>query len=140
MRADSEQRYHERILRVQLYIQKHLDEVLSLEELARMACFSPVHFHRIFRGILGESVKEHIRRLRLDRAALQLKGTDEPVTRVAFGAGYQTHESFSRAFRAMFAPHRLRQNPENATWNGEEGTVVQVVPPPVPTKSKTTPM
>jgi AraC family transcriptional regulator len=52
--------------------------------------------------MVGESVMEHIRRLRLERAAHQLKFTPQPVTRIAFGAGYETHEAFTRAFHAMF--------------------------------------
>jgi Fe2+ transport system protein FeoA len=41
-----------------------LDAELDLEDLAAVAHFSPFHFHRVFRGMVGESVKEHIRRLR----------------------------------------------------------------------------
>ncbi|UCG86067.1 MAG: AraC family transcriptional regulator [Gemmatimonadota bacterium] len=93
--------YKQRMLRVLLYIQQHLDEQTPLEDLARTAAFSPYHFHRIFRGMLGESVKEHIRRLRLERAAMRLKHSDMPITRVAFEAGYESHEAFTRAFKAM---------------------------------------
>ncbi len=98
----TQREYHERILRVLIYIQQHLDEAVSLDELARVAYFSPYHFHRIFRGMVGESVMEHIRRLRFERAAFHLKAGHEPVTRIAFDAGYETHEAFTRAFRAMF--------------------------------------
>jgi AraC family transcriptional regulator len=54
---------------------------------------------------------EHIRRLRLERAAHRLKFSDAPVTRIAFEAGYETHEAFSRAFRTMFddSPSRFRE-------------------------------
>ena len=48
------QDYKECILRVLVHVQNHLDDALSLEELARVACFSPYHFHRIFRGMVGE--------------------------------------------------------------------------------------
>src|SRR5262245_60251655 len=102
MRADTEHAYKERILRVLVHIQEHLDEALPLEALARVACFSPHHFHRIFGAMVGESVKEHVRRLRLERAAYRLQFSDQPVTGIALDAGYETHESFIRAFRAMF--------------------------------------
>ncbi|GAH61652.1 unnamed protein product, partial [marine sediment metagenome] len=70
------------------------------------------HFHRIFRGMVGESLKEYVRRLRLERAAMQLKRSGETVTHVAFEAGYETHEAFTRAFRAMFgeSPSQFRSN------------------------------
>jgi AraC family transcriptional regulator len=110
MRVRTEQSYRERILRVLVHIQNHLDDALHLEELARVAHFSPHHFHRIFRGMVGESVKEHVRRLRLERAAHRLRRSALPVTRIAFEAGYETHESFTRAFAAMFecSPSQFR--------------------------------
>ena len=50
--------YKERILRVLVHIQKNLDAELSLDNLAKIAHFSPYHFHRIFTGMVGESLKE----------------------------------------------------------------------------------
>ncbi|MFG0251684.1 MAG: GyrI-like domain-containing protein [Phycisphaerales bacterium JB038] len=94
--------YAERILRVLLHIQHNLDRDLSLAELADIAHFSPFHFHRVFRGQVGESVMQHIRRLRLERAAMRLKNSDRPVTELAFEAGYEAHEAFTRAFHSAF--------------------------------------
>lgn len=101
MKESTQQLYEERLLRVLVHIQRHLDEDLPLEDLARVAHFSPYHFHRIFRGMVGESLKEHIRRLRLERAALRLKHSHRSVLEIALEAGFQTHESFTRAFRAL---------------------------------------
>ena len=95
--------YKERLLRVLVYIQQHLDEPLALETLAARACLSSCHFHRVFTGMIGESLQSHIRRLRLERAATRLKHSTMPVVQVALEAGYETHESFSRAFRIAFA-------------------------------------
>ena len=102
MRLDTENTYTERMLRVLTYIQQHLDDALSLDELAGVAHFSPYHFHRVFLGMVGETVMAHIRRLRLERAVMRLKHSDKAVTTIAFEAGYETHEAFTRAFRAMF--------------------------------------
>src|SRR5215510_10301188 len=111
MRADTENAYRERMLKVLVHIQGHLDETLALDDLARLAHFSPFHFHRVFRGMVGEPLMEHVRRLRLERAAHRLKFTQEPVVRIAFEAGYETHEAFTRAFRAHFGepPSRFRE-------------------------------
>ena len=111
MRTGTVEDYQQRILRALVYIQEHLDDPLSLDELGAVAHFSSFHFHRIFRGMVGESVKEHVRRLRLERAAHRLRFTGQPVTDIAFDAGYDTHESFTRAFRAMFGqpPVRFRE-------------------------------
>src|SRR5262245_7122707 len=102
MTTPTEQTYRQRILKVQLFIQEHLDEELSLERLARVAHFSPYHFHRIFRGLVGEGVTEHVRRLRLESAAVALKTTERSIIQVALDAGYGTHEAFTRAFRQQF--------------------------------------
>ena len=95
-----------------LRIQEHLDDELPLEELAKLSHFSPYHFHRIFRALVGESVHQHVRRLRLELAARQLRGTGRSVTEIAFDSGYETHEAFTRAFKAMFgvSPSQFRDD------------------------------
>jgi len=112
MRTITLQDYKRRLLRVLVHIQQHLDDTLELQELAGLACFSPYHFHRIFKGMVGESVKEHIRRLRLERAASQLKLGTASVTRIAFDAGYESHEGFTRSFRTAFglSPSQFRSS------------------------------
>ncbi|MHC4725656.1 MAG: AraC family transcriptional regulator [Planctomycetota bacterium] len=99
-----------------MFIQKNLDRELSLEELAKKSYFSIFHFHRIFKAVVGESLQEHIRRLRLERAASHLKHTDESIINIAFDAGYQTHEAFTRAFKAIFgcSPSGFRTNNTNS--------------------------
>lgn len=94
--------YKERLLRVLVHIQQRLDEPLPLAGLAQLACLSPHHFHRVFTGMLGESVASHIRRLRLERAATNLKLSNQPIVQIALAAGYETHEAFTRAFRVAF--------------------------------------
>lgn len=108
--------YHERIGSVLDHILRHLDDDLSLDRLARIAHFSPFHFHRIFTGMVGESVMALVRRLRLERAARQLADSPRPVIEVALNAGYETQESFTRAFRAAFGlpPGRFRKEGEPA--------------------------
>ncbi|WP_421779464.1 helix-turn-helix domain-containing protein [Kiloniella litopenaei] len=80
-------------------------------QLADIAHFSPYHFHRIFRGMVGESLTHHIQRLRLERAASALIYSNQSVTDIAFDAGFETPESFSRAFKKQFglAPRRYRE-------------------------------
>ena len=98
MKQSTEQDYRERIVRTLVYIQQHLDDDLELDKVAGVAAFSSFHFHRIFRGLVGETLKEHTRRLRLERAARNLKLSAEPITQTALEAGFETHESFTRAF------------------------------------------
>ncbi len=94
-----------RILAVLEYVQANManpDVPLSLEDLAHRSGFSLNHFHRVFKGMVGESVREHIRRLHLERAAMALTSADTPVTTLAYDAGYDSLEGFSRAFKAHF--------------------------------------
>ncbi|MBN1825511.1 MAG: AraC family transcriptional regulator [Candidatus Eisenbacteria bacterium] len=108
------------MLRVLVHIQRNLDRDLSLEELARIACFSPYHFHRIFRGMTGETLAVHIRRIRLERAALRLATTRRAILDIALEAGYESHEAFTRAFGAMtgLSPSRFRERRRLVSENG----------------------
>jgi AraC family transcriptional regulator len=106
----------DRMLSTLDHIHAELDRDLDPHELARRAGFSPHHFHRVFRGMLGESVMGYVRRLRLERAALRLKHGAESVSAVAFDSGYSSHEAFTRAFRDRFgvAPSEFRTEATDA--------------------------
>ncbi len=106
----------ERVMRTGDYVQAHLDAGLEPGELAGVAGLSLHHFHRVFRGMTGESVMGFVRRLRLERAASQLKFARAPVTDVAIASGYGSHEAFTRAFRARFgmAPCEYRSRERKA--------------------------
>jgi AraC family transcriptional regulator len=94
--------YQRRVGRAIQHLEQHLDDDLSLPDLAAVASFSPCHFHRVFRALTGEGVAEHVRRLRLERAAARLRSTSRPILEIALEARYQAHESFTRAFEAAF--------------------------------------
>ena len=111
MKPDTRSFYLQSVQRVVTALVTHLDESADLDALASLACLSPFHFHRIFRGMVGETPLELLRRLRLERGAHMLLHTDEPVTHIAYRAGYETHEAFTRAFRGAFgeAPSVFRR-------------------------------
>jgi AraC family transcriptional regulator len=95
-------RYAERVQRVVDFVAAHLDEPLDLETLARVAFFSPYHFHRIYRSLIGETAAETLRRLRLHRAAGDIIGGPAPLARIAKRAGYGSVAAFTRAFTSDY--------------------------------------
>lgn len=103
--------YDERINDVQKYVREHTDEVLDREVLAAVAGFSVPHFHRIFTAHVGENIASYVRRVRLERAGRKLRMGAVDITEVALAAGYDTHASFSKAFRQHFglSPSEFRQ-------------------------------
>lgn len=106
------QTYRQRLLVVLVHIGEHLEDDLSLEELSGISHFSPFHFHRIFRAMVGESVSHYVRRLRLESAAVRLTQTKKPILELAMASGYSSHESFTRAFKDAFgiSPSEFRKN------------------------------
>jgi AraC family transcriptional regulator len=96
------QHYHDRVNRVLDYIAEHLDGELSLARLSGIGCFSPFHFHRIFQGVTGETLNNHVRRVRLERAAALMKASlGKRITDVA---AHGTGEALWK--KARFAKHR----------------------------------
>lgn len=81
-------------------INANLANDLTLEQIAQATDFSPFHFHRIFKGMLGENVAEFTRRLRLVRAKRMLVfDRSRSITDVAMECGFSSSQSFAKAFR-----------------------------------------
>lgn len=115
---ETKQSYFKAIWKAQLFIQENLDEELSLERIAKAACFSPFHFHRLFRAFTGESLNNYIRRLRIEKSAGRLKYSEDSVTDIALDSGYNTPSSFSRAFhQVMGASPNSYRSEDNKNLN-----------------------
>lgn len=100
------------------FIEEHLDEDISLSSVAAYVAFSEYHFHRIFSAVLGESVKEYIRKRRLSLAAQKLIGTKERIIDISAGCFFESHEAFTRAFKKMFgvSPSQYRRHGKEASF------------------------
>ncbi len=90
------------LLPILIYIQTHLEADLSLAALAARAELSPWHFHRRFRDEIGETPRQYVERLRLEQAALRLWLLRSSVLDVAISLGFESHETFTRAFRRRY--------------------------------------
>lgn len=80
------------------YVEAHLTEAIDYEETAKQACSSSFHFQRIFSTICGFTLGDYIRFRRLSLAGKELAEQKGKVIDVAFKYGYDTPESFTRAF------------------------------------------
>jgi AraC family transcriptional regulator len=94
----------ERIGKAVRYIEKNIDQNLILEDIAKIAHYSPFHFQRIFKHVVGESPKQYVIRLRLEAAAhyIVLK-PDDSILKTAIDSGFNSLESFSRAFKDYYS-------------------------------------
>ena len=96
---EQSEEYVKRILKVMVYIEENIDEELTLENLAKLACYSPYHFHRIFHAIVGETFHQYIKRLRIERSAGKLRYTNQSITEIALDTNYETPSAFTKAFK-----------------------------------------
>ncbi len=83
------------------YIEQNLEDDISYEKLAQIACCSTCHFQRMFSFMTGVPLSEYIRRRRLTLAAFDLQTSRMKVIDVAFKYGYESPEAFSRAFKNL---------------------------------------
>ncbi|NMM61737.1 AraC family transcriptional regulator [Clostridium sp. P21] len=107
-----QEEYIRRIHKVQDYIENHLEQYPSIEELADAAGFSKYHFSRIFQGILHEPLAHYVNRIRMERALFLLAHrTDKNMTDIAYELGYTDSAVFSRAFKNYYgvSPREYRK-------------------------------
>jgi AraC-like DNA-binding protein len=108
-RYNSTVTYGKRVQALVDYLQT--DEAELGEPLAQEAHYSRFHAHRVFQRATGETPGEFRRRLLLEKAAYQLSRTETSVTDIAFDAGFEAVESFTRAFHKAFkiSPSHFRR-------------------------------
>jgi AraC family transcriptional regulator len=118
LKPDPTQRYRARMLAVLDHIEAHLDGELSVEELGAIAAFSKFHFHRQFQAVFGIGVNRYVQLSRLKRASYQLAFRNLSVIDAALSNGYESPESFARAFRRQFSqsPSAFRAQPDWSSW------------------------
>jgi AraC-like DNA-binding protein/predicted transcriptional regulator YdeE len=85
-----------------VYIDEHLDEPISLKIISDRFHFSPYYFHRMFSAIVGKTLAVHVRDRRLQLACIQLSSTDDAIVDIGLACGYDSAQSFSRAFKQVY--------------------------------------
>ena len=101
MQIEASQRH--RVNRVINFARNSESEVLTLENLADVACLSPYHFSRVFTEHCKETPIEFLSRTRLEQSAMQLAYLpDKPVTTIALESGFSSPQAYSRAFHRRY--------------------------------------
>lgn len=100
------------IIKMQEYIEEHLDESITLIQLARVAGYSPYHAAHLFSALLGVSPLRYIRQLRLSSAAEKIRDENDAILQIAFDYQFDSHEGFTKAFSRQFgmSPREYRRN------------------------------
>ncbi|MGN7193648.1 AraC family transcriptional regulator [Bacillus mycoides] len=115
--SQSRNEYLRRVYKVQDYIESHINDSLSIEDLANVAGFSKFHFHRIFKGMMDEPLSRYVNRLKLERATHFLTyHTDMTITDIAYYFGFTDSAVFSRTFKSYYGvspSHYRNHNSKN---------------------------
>jgi len=104
--------YQQAFERAIIYMETHLDENISVHDVAKASGYSYYHFTRIFQSVLGENIGNYIQKRRLSSAAQKLLYSDRKIIDIAIESGFDSPESFSRAFKNVYQinPTAYRQN------------------------------
>lgn len=84
------------------FIEENLDFDISLQAVSQVSGISQWHFQRIFKALTNETLKTYIRSRRMANAYEKLLNTDDKIIDIAVTAGFESQESFSRAFKKAF--------------------------------------
>lgn len=97
--------------RVLLYVERNLDQDLTLEKIAKEFNYSKFYLARIFKADTGCTLYKYIRGRRLDKAARRLVETETPIVEIAHEAGYDSQQAFTQAFHNeyLYTPQEYRR-------------------------------
>jgi AraC-like DNA-binding protein len=96
-----ERRISEAVRRIEAEAHEISHERLSVTALAREAAMSPYHFLRRFQHVVGMTPHQFVLRARLHDAAVRVRRSDEPISAIAFDAGFNDLSTFNRRFRRV---------------------------------------
>lgn len=84
------------------YIEKNLEEDLSLDIISKNIGYSKFYLNRIFTECKGVSIYRYLQNRRLTVAAEKLVKSDKTIMQIAYEAGYDSQQSFSYAFKQVY--------------------------------------
>lgn len=119
VKQPSREEYHKRISSAMDYVQKNIHRRPSLEEVAASAHISAFHFHKVFKRVVGETLADYERRIRLERAAsIFFYQKEVSVTEVAMLLGYSSPQNLAKCFKKHFnlTPTTIRILEDKSTF------------------------
>lgn len=93
--------YYEQVQKAIEYIEDNIEDEIDLLQIANIACMSLASLYRIFFSLTGYTLKEYIRLRRINLAANLICDSDMTIVEIALKYGFNTNESFSRAFKKV---------------------------------------
>lgn len=117
---------HEQIIQKKTieWIESHLHEQMSAEDIAHVAGFSKYHFHRIFQSAVGMSVTSYIQRRRFANAAAALLHTDHRILDIALLYQFESQEAFTRAFKKIYHLPSGKYRKNHEEYHIEKGGIM----------------
>jgi AraC family transcriptional regulator len=115
-RPSTARSYVERVNLAIDYVMTHLEHPLRLDDVSRAAMLSPFHFHRVFQVLVGATIADFVKRLRLEKAlsmmAFSIRSRRPSLTTIALACGFSSSSDFSRCFKQRFgvAPSVFNMN------------------------------
>jgi len=96
------------------WLEGHLDQPLSLDNVAAKAGYSKWHLQRMFKDVTGHAIGAYIRARRLSKSAVALRLTSRPILDIALQYRFDSQQTFTRAFKKQFAqtPALYRRSPD----------------------------
>jgi len=85
------------------WLETHLDQPLSLDNVAAKAGYSKWHLQRMFKDVTSNAIGAYIRARRLSKAAVALRLTSRPILDIALQYRFDSQQTFTRAFKKQFA-------------------------------------
>ncbi|WP_211344256.1 AraC family transcriptional regulator [Flavivirga rizhaonensis] len=129
-----EKDYISRINLILKHIENNLDSELSLDSLSGLALYSPFHFHRIFKAIIGETLRAYIIRKRIEKTvSVLLHKRHVSITELSLQYGFNSNSSFTRAFKKFYGmspsefqkknPNKFSKIRKAESKNGQENLI-----------------
>ena len=83
------------------YIESHYKEPISIEDVSKVANFSPHYFNKFFKNATGKTFARYLNNVRIDKAQALLRSSNQTITNIAYEVGFNSIKTFNRLFKEI---------------------------------------